>query len=227
MGFIKGLASVTEELAKRPSGDFSDRPKARYVAVKPDESVKVVFLQEIDEDSPNYNADNGTAIFALMHKNPDNWQKSARCTADDGECYGCSRGWRTSVMLFVNVLVDDGDEEPYVAIFNKGLGKGSVAQSLLDMAGDEEFDNSISDKTFKLNRKGEKKDTTYSLTPLPKPHGKDLGDFTDQLFDLEQYVFTVKPENQEAYYLDGQVAGGEDAPKSAQPVSASSINKDW
>lgn len=225
MGFIQGLAGINQELAKRPTGgDFEDRPKARYVSLDDGESQKLVFLQEIDEGSPNYSAKNGLALFALMHSNPDNWKKSAKCTADEGECFGCSRGWNQKVLLFVNVLVDDGKEDPYVAIWNKGIGKGSVAQALIDMAADTDFDNSITDKTFKLTRTGQKKNTTYSLSPMPKPHTLDLESY--ELFDLKQYVFTVKPEKQEAYYLDSQ--GAEAAPaEQARPVAASSIDADW
>lgn len=226
MSVIRGLAGIQAELAKRPApGDFEDKPKARYVSVANGKSVKLVFLQEIDEGSPNYNEKNGLAVFTLMHTNPDNWKKSAKCTKGDlGECYGCDKGWKQKVLIFVNVLVDDGNEEPYVAIWNRGLGKGSVAQSLLDMAADEDFDASISDKTFKFSRTGEKTDTTYSLSAMPKPHTLNVEDY--ELFDLEKYIFTVAPERQEAYYLDGQEPA---AAETKVPVSAgsSSQNAEW
>lgn len=229
MSVIKGLAAIQQEIAKRPQGgDFEDRPQARYVAVKDGQSVKMIVLQEIDEDSPNFNKDLGTAIFVLMHTNPDNWRKSAKCTADEGECFGCKKGWKQKILLFVNVLIDDGKEEPYVAIFNKGLGKGSVAQSLINMAADEDFDNSVSDKTFKFARTGEKTKTQYSLDALPKPHTKNLSDYADKLFDLEKYVFTVKPEKQEAYYLDGQEASEEPARERAtSSAGASNVDAEW
>lgn len=231
MSVIKGLAAIQQEMAKRPQGgDFEDKPKGRYVSVKDGQSVKMIFLQEIDEDSPNYNADMGTAVFVLMHTNPDNWQKSGKCTADTGECFGCQMKWKQKILLFVNVLIDDGKEEPYVAIFNKGLGKGSVAQSLLNMAADDDFDLSISDKTFKFTRTGEKTKTTYSLDALPKPHGKNLSDYADQLFDLEKYVFTVSPEKQEAYYLDGQEASEAPARERASAsasAGSSSVDSEW
>lgn len=222
MSFIQGLAGIREELAKRPAAqDFGDRPKARYVSIEDGESVKLIFLQEIDEGSPNYSEKNGLALFAVQHSNPDNWQKKAKCTADLGDCYGCARGWRSSVMLYVNVLVDNGKEEPYVAIWNRGLGKGSTAQALIDIAADEDFDYSISDKTFKFARTGEKKNTTYSLSAMPKPHTKNVEDY--ELFDLPQYVFTVAPDKQEAYYTDGQGAAAEEA----KPVSAATVDSDW
>lgn len=227
MSVIKGLAGINKELAKRPTGgDFEDKPKARYLSLKGGESVKLVFLQEIDEGSPNFKAKNGTAIFALMHSNPKNWKKNAKCTADEGECYGCAQGWKQKVILYVNVLVDDGKEDPYVAIWNRGLGKGSVAQDLLNMAADEDFDLSISDKNFKFTRTGSTKDdTTYSLSTMPKPHGKNLEDYADDLYDLEKYVFTVSPEKQEAYYLDGQ-----EPEKSGAPVAtarSTSVDAEW
>ena len=228
MSVIKGLAAIQQEIAKRPSGgDFEDKPKARYVNVSSGKSVKVIVLQEIDEGSPNFKPELGTAIFVLMHTNPDNWKKSAKCTADLDDCYGCKKGWKQKVLLFVNVLVDDGNEEPYVAIFNKGIGKGSVASDLIAMAADDDFDLSITDKQFKLSRQGEKTDTTYSLAALPKPHGKDLTEYADKLYDLEKYVFTVKPEKQEAYYLDGQEAP--EASESRVPVGAgsSSVDAEW
>lgn len=230
MSVIKGLAAIQQEMAKRPQGgDFEDRPKARYVSIKDGQSVKMIVLQEIDEDSPNYNAELGTAIFVLMHTNPDNWQKSAKCTADLGECFGCKKGWKQKILLFTNVLIDDGKEEPYVAIFNKGLGKGSVAQSLINMASDEDFDYSVSDKTFKFTRTGEKTKTTYSLDALPKPHTKNLSDYADKLFDLEKYVFTVSPEKQEAYYTDGQGTESDEPARERATASAgsASVDAEW
>jgi len=228
MSVIKGLAAIQEEMAKRPQGgDFEDRPQARYVKVDSGQSVKLTPLQEIDQDSPSYKEELGTAIFVLMHTNPDNWKKSAKCTADKGECYGCKKGWTQKILLFINVLVDDGKEQ-YVAIFNKGLGKGSVAQSWLNMAGDEDYNYSISDKKFKMTRTGEKKKTTYSLDILPSAKVGDLTQYADQLFDLEKYVFTVSPEKQEAYYLDGQEAVvREEAQSVVAAAGSTSVDAEW
>ena len=228
MSVIKGLAAIQAEMAKRPSGgDFEDRPKARYVTIKDVQSVKMTFLQEIDESSPSFNEDLGTGIFVLMHTSDVNWQKSARCTADKGECYGCKKGWNQKVMYFTNVLIEDGKEDPYVAIFNKGLGKGSVAQSLLNMAADEDYNYSVSDKKFKMTRTGEKKKTTYSLDILPSAKVGDLSEWADKLFDLEKYVFTVSPEKQEAYYTDGQDTSDDEAPRERVSAGSASVDSEW
>lgn len=226
IGFITGLAGVQQELAKRPSGgNYEDRPKAQWVSLKDGESVKLVFLNEIDEGSPNYSVKNGLSIFSLQHSNPENWRKQAECTVDEGECYGCANGWNQKVVFYSNVLVDDGKNEPYVAIWSRGVGKQSVVQELINMAADDDFNNSVTDKVFKFSRKGATKDdTTYTLSALPKGHEYNLEDY--ELFDLQQYVFHVSPDRQEAYYFD--LKDGQKAPEAKKvPVSASSVDADW
>lgn len=226
MGFIKGLAGINEELAKRPTGgSFEDRPKAAWASIAAKGAAqKYVFLQEIDEGSPNYSEKNGLAVFSLQHSNPENWKKNAACTIDEGGCYGCEREWRQKIVFYTNVLHLDADEGPTVKIWSRGIGKGSVAQTLLDMAADEDYENSVTDKTFKFSRTGTTKDdTVYTLTNMGKAHGLNVEDY--ELYDLEQYIFTVAYERQEAYYLDLQA--GQEAPKAAAPASPSSVDADW
>lgn len=217
MSVIKGLAAINQELAKRKTGDFEDRPKAKYLQLKDGESAKLVFLQEIDDASPNYSAKNGLAIFSLQHTSPKDFKRSAACTASEGPCFGCQQGWKQKIILYINVLVDNGMEEPFVAIWNRGLGKGSPAQGLLDTAADEDFGNSISDKYFKFSRTGSTKDnTTYSLNALPKPHELNVESY--ELFDLEKYIFTVPFDKQAAYY--GFVDGDDSEPATPAPGAA-------
>lgn len=219
MGFIKGLANVNEKLAKS-GGDFEDRVKTVWANLANDgDSAKVIPLQELDEGSPNYNDKLGTALFNLEHSNPDNFKKSANCTIDEGACYGCEQGWYQKVVLYINVLIDDGNGEK-VAVLSKGTGKGSVGKELLSIAADSDFDNSISDKVFKFTRSGKGTDTSYGFAPIKK-HDKNVEDYADKLFDLQAVPFKVKYEKQEAYYLDGQ------APKVAAPASAAAVNDEW
>lgn len=227
MGFVTGLAGIREQQAKQPQNeDFADRPKAEWVSLKDGESVKVTPLQEIDEGSPNYNADMGLAIFSLQHSNPENWKKNAECTVDEGDCYGCAQGWRQKTVFYINVLVEEKGKKPYVGILSRGLGKGSVAQSLLNMAADEDYNNSITDKTFKFARTGSTKDnTTYSLDILPNAKAVDVTEFKKDLFDLPKYVFHVNPDKQEAYYLD--LKKGESAPAKETPATPESVDNDW
>jgi hypothetical protein len=235
---ITGLAKIKEELAKRPSsGDFEEKDPARWVSLKDGDSFKVTFLNEIDEGSPNYDANRGVAVLSTQHANPENWRKTAACTANEGDCYGCANSWRQKYVLYFNALVDDGKEAPYVAIFSRALGKGSIAQALVDMASDEDFDHSVTDKTFKLSRTGKTKDdTTYTLSPLPKKsvykevvdaknNKVDLKDA--ELFDLPKYIFTVSPERQEAYYNDQPMGGNSSGSSRPAPVAVKAVNETW
>lgn len=222
MGFVSGLAKVGETLSKKESSNSGDdRVKAKWLALKADQSVKIVFLQEVDEGAENYSAKNGLVKFYLEHTNPNNWRKKAECTVEeDGGCYGCENGWTQKVQMYVNVLVDDGKTEPYVAVLSRGTGKGSVAKQLLEYAVDDE---TITDKWFKFKREGSTKDnTTYYLMPS-KAHGLNVEDY--ELFDLDKVVFHVNPERQEAYYLDGQEVDEAPAASRAQ-ADAVSVGSD-
>jgi hypothetical protein len=224
MGYLDGLASVRERIANKGGGDFEDRVKATWLTVQPDTAVKITPLQELDEGSPRYSAKNGVARFVLEHSHPDNFKKKAPCTIDEGECYGCASGWYQKVALYINVLVDDGTKDPYVALWSRGVGKNSVAKQLLEIAADEDFGNSITDKSFKLTREGKGNDSSYTLVQLPKCLVSDVEAYSDDVFDIDKSLFKVTPERQEAYYLDGQ-APKADAPKAE--VSASSVDSDW
>jgi hypothetical protein len=204
MGFLEGLDSIKENLNSKGS---EDRVKAKWLSLKGGETVKLVFLQELDKTADNYSEKNGLGRVYLEHSNPDNWRKSAECTVDEGFCYGCKNGWRQKGQLYINVLVDDGKNEPYVAVLSRGTGKGSVTKLLYEYAAD---DGTITDKWFKFKREGTTKDnTTYILMPS-KAHEINVEDH--EVYDLGKVVFHVDPERQEAYYNDGQDAGPSDKP---------------
>lgn len=198
MGFVEGLQGITETLKKSERGT-QDRVKATWLSLKDGDQVKVAFLQELDKDAENYSEKNGLGRVILEHSNPANWRKKAECTADEGDCFGCDQHWKQKGQLYINVLVDDGKNDPYVAILSRGTGKGSVSKLLVEYAVD---DGTITDKWFKFKREGSTKDdTTYYLMPS-KAHGLNVEDY--ELFDLDNVAFHVSPDRQEAYYLEGQ-----------------------
>lgn len=224
MSFVSGLKSIQDTLDKGNAGGGEDRVKAKWLSLKDGDSVKIAFLQELDKDAEGYSEKNGLGGIFLEHSNPDNWRKKARCTCDHAEgCYGCKRGWRQKGQLYINVLVDDGKNEPYVAVLSRGTGKGSVAKLLIEFAID---DNTITDKWFKFKREGSTKDnTTYYLMPS-KAHGLNIEDY--DVYDLEKVVFTVNPDRQEAYYLDGQDTDAEPAAAAAAAAGGStSVDSEW
>ena len=123
MGIVKGLKDLNKALDK-PTYNEGDGTKARWVKLEDGESVKVRFLQELDPDSPSYNEKLGLGFIAVEHTNPGDYRRKALCSMDDqGKCWGCEQhrkdykaGWKGRSRLYINVLVDDGKEEPYVAI---------------------------------------------------------------------------------------------------------------
>lgn len=219
MGFVEGLKQMTEALAPREQ-NFEDRPKARWVKLKSGDSVRIVFLQELDVDSPNYSKKNGLGRLVSQHTSPKDWRKKAECTIETGSCYGCEQQFPLSRQFYINVLVDDGKEDPYVAVLSRGTGKNSVSRQILEYAAEDE---TITDKWFKLKREGDgKDDTTYFLMPS-KPHDLDIESF--EVYDLGQVVFRVKPENQESYY--GGVSEDSEQKTESKPNRVANVDSDW
>lgn len=221
MGIVRGLKSINAHLeaeeARFNSGNRSeDYVPTTWFKLADKQAAKVVFLQELDPDSPNYSEKNDLGFLAVEHQNPTNWRRKAVCTIDDeGACYGCEQhkkdfkaGWKQKTRLYINVLVDDGKGEPYVAVLSQGNGPKSVTPTLIEYAGDDE---TISDKWFTIKRKGSgSTDTSYTLRAGAK-HDLNVEEF--ELFDLNNAVRNVPYERQEAYYLGGQPADEADTPK--------------
>ena len=66
MSVIKGLKNINALLDKPKS----DTPKVRWLKLADGQSVKIRFIEELDEDSSNYNADRGLALVVKEHTNP-------------------------------------------------------------------------------------------------------------------------------------------------------------
>lgn len=194
MGIVRGLTNIQKTVDAKGG-------KANWLSLKDGDSFKIRFLQELDESAENYTEEAGLGFLALMHRHPDNFRKRAVCTADEGACYGCERGWNQRQELYINVAVDTGDGVEEVKVLNQGVGKSSVAPWLLEYAGDA---GSITDLPFRIKRTGSgMTDTQYTLTPA----GKALPpiDFSQyELFDLEKLLNHVPYEEQRDFYEEGQ-----------------------
>lgn len=235
MGIVKGLKNINshverEEAKYSGSGDSSP---TKWFKLADKQAVKVLFLQELDPDSENYSEKNDLGFLAVEHVNPKNWRRKAVCTIDEeGACYGCEQhrkdwkaGWKQKTRLYINVLVDDGQTDPYVAVLSQGNGPKSITPTLIEYAGD----GSITDKWFKVKRTGSgATDTSYMLLPGGKSD-ENVEDY--ELFDLEKVLRQVPYAEQEAHYLDGQ----EEADAGAAPAaavagggrSATSSSEEW
>lgn len=226
-GIVRGLKAINKHVeAEEAKFAGNDGPKTQWFKLADKQSVKVVFLQELDPDSPNFSQKNDLGFLAVEHVNPNNFRRKAVCTIDDeGVCFGCEQhkkdwkaGWKQKTRLYINVLVDDGQNEPYVAVLSQGNGPKSITPTLIEYAGD---DGTISDKYFTIKRTGGgPTDTSYTLR-AGKEHDLNVEDY--ELFDLEKVLRQVPYAEQAAHYLDGDSAADEAVPAAA----ASGSDSEW
>lgn len=238
MGIVKGLAAINKHVDAEEakfSGSGDSNP-TKWFKLADKQQAKVVFLQELDPDSPNYSEKNDLGFLAVEHVNPKNWRRKAVCSIDDeGACFGCEQhkkdwkaGWKQKTRLYINVLVlPENGEEPYVAVLSQGNGPKSITPTLIEYAGD---DGTITDKVFTIKRSGAgATDTSYTIR-AGKEHDLNVEDY--ELFDLEKVLRQIPYAQQEAHYRDGEEAD-ESAPAAVNggaPVaapSAASVDADW
>lgn len=228
MGVIKGLANIhkhVEDSESRRGG--GDGPKVRWFKLQDKQAAKVVFLGELDEDSENFSKKNGLSILAVEHQHPDDHKRKALCSFDDeGACFACEQarahpktGWHQRTKFYANVLVDDGVDEPYVAVISAGMSGRAITPTLLEYAAD---DGTITDKYFNIRRSGSGiSDTSYTIR-AGKEHGLNVEDY--EVYDLEDKVLRNVPyAEQEAFYMSGH----EQKEETQEDSSATSSSAQW
>jgi hypothetical protein len=207
MGIVKGLKDLNKVMDK-PQSSGSDATKARWVKLEDTESVKIRFLQELDPDSPHYNEKVGLGFIAVEHTNPSDYRRKALCSIDDqGKCYGCEQhrkdykaGWKGRSRLYINVLVDDGKEDPYVAILSQGSSGKTITPTLIEYAGEM---GSISNLVWRIKRSGTKTDTSYTAIPLAKDETPfDISSF--ELYKLEESAVRDLPYTEQEAFFNGE-----------------------
>jgi len=220
MGIVKGLKAMEKAIDAPRANMDSNGLKVRWLKVEDNQSVKVRFINELDEDSPNYNESRDLAIVVSEHTNPKDYKRKAVCTMDsEGRCFGCEMarkepksGWRARLRFYTNLLVDDGIEDPYVAVWSQGVGKQSAFNTIREYVMDT---GSVSNLTWRMKRQGSGTDTTYVL--LPTNPDKEPFDWNGvEPFNLEKVVRELPYSEQESFYLgfDG-------------PASSSNNNIEW
>ena len=204
MGIVTGLNAISKAM-EQPSFN-SDGPKGRWFKIGDGQSVKIRFLQEIDPDSPSYSNEAGLGIVAIENQNPKDYKRKAVCTLEDeGQCYGCEEyrrdpksGWKSKPRFYINVLVNDGKEEPYVSIMSQGIGAKSATSEISQYAIET---GSISNLNWKIKRTGTEKDTNYSIIPLPTGDVTPVDLSKYELYDLRTTaVRSVPYAEQENFY---------------------------
>ena len=218
MSVIKGLKNINALLDK-PKYD-ENTAKVRWLKLADGQSAKIRFVEELDEDSASYSPDRGLALVVKEHTNPKDYKRKAVDTMDtEGRDWAeemhrkdPKAGWRGRLRFYCNVVVDDGIEPPYVAIWSMGVSKQSAFNTIREYAIET---GSISNLTWKLKRNGQGTETSYTLIPsVPDTQPFDWSDVKP--FPLESALNKVPYAEQEAFYL------GFDSPS----TSATS-NIDW
>lgn len=219
MSVVKGLANINALLDK-PKYDES-KPKVRWLKLADGQSVKIRFMEELDEDSANYDEGRGLALVVKEHTNPKDFRRRAvdtmesegRDWAEEMHRKDPKAGWRGRLRFYCNVIVDDGIEEPYVAIWSMGVSKMSVFNTIREYAIET---GSISNLGWKLKRSGQGTETSYTLIPsAPDTEPYDWKSF--EPYPIEMALNKIPYAEQEAYYLGFDQAGG----------SSSTSNLDW
>ena len=215
MSVVKRLKNINALLDKPKS----DGPKVRWLKLADGQSAKIRFIEELDEDSANYNEGRGLALVVKEHTNPKDYKRKAVDTMDpEGRDWAeemhrkdVKAGWRARLRFYCNVLVDDGLEPPYVAIWSMGISKQSSFNTIKEYAMET---GSISNVVWKLRRNGQGTETNYTL--IPSAPDKEPFDWTGtEPYPLESALRKIPYAEQEAFYL------GFDSP------SITSTNTDW
>jgi hypothetical protein len=217
MSVVKGLKNINALLDK-PKYD-NNAIKVRWVKLADGQAAKIRFVEELDEDSASYNESRGLAVVVAEHTNPKDYKRKAACTQDtEGRCFGCEMarkepksGWKARMRFYCNVLVDDGLEDPYIAVWSQGISKQSAFNTIREYALET---GSVSNLQWKLKRNGQGTETNYTLIPS-KPDSEPFKWDGFEFHNLDKVVREVPYPEQESFYF------GFDTP------SVTSTNIEW
>lgn len=201
-----------KEKAEKAKG-FSGDGESPFLSLKDGESVKIRFLQELDESSDSYDERRGAFEVIDEHSSPKDFKITAMCTLEtEGRCWACEqtsnpevgKKWKPKMRLYANVAVvteKDGKTplpEPKVKILKQGFSDKGIGNDVINII--EEFEQ-LGDKYLKFSRSGSgMNDTSYSLMPLgPKPITKAEQEL--ELIPLDKFVKKVAYDDQPAFYM--------------------------
>jgi hypothetical protein len=217
MTIIRGLKDINA-LVEKPKSEGGS--KVRWLKLADGQAVKIRFIEELDEESPNYDANRGLSLVVKEHTNPRDFRRRAVDTMDsEGRDWAEEQhrkdpkaGWKGKLRFYCNVLIDDGMEEPFVAVWSMGVGKMSVFNTIREYALET---GSISNLTWKLKRSGQGTETNYTLIPsVPDTEPFEWSGI--EPFPLEMALHQIPYAEQEAFYM------GYDSPS-----TSSSSNVEW
>jgi hypothetical protein len=171
MGIMDGLKAA-QKLQNEAAAGGGDYVKVDWLKINDGQTVRLQFLQELDSESPFYNEEAGTAIFAVEHtpQQPFDFKRKFLCTLEDeGKCWGCEMAqennkWKAKPRFYANVVVEqNGDRKVFV--MSQGLSDKSVTPNVISYA---EEAKGITKATWKVSRTGASQtSTSYTAVPFP------------------------------------------------------------
>ena len=203
MAIIKGLKNIEAVLDKTKVENSGQ--KVNWLKLDDGESVQIRFVSELDADSPHYDEKRGLALVVKEHTNPKDYKRKAVDTMDsEGRDWAeemhrkdPKAGWGARLRFYTSVLVDDGINEPYIAIWSMGVSKSATFNTIREYASES---GSLSNMTWKLKRNGKGTETTYTLIPLKQD--TEPFDWSKYEFpNIENGLRKVPYAEQEAFYL--------------------------
>ncbi len=225
--------------AKEAAEEQRNKPKANWFKIKNNETLAVRFLGELDENSPNYRPEHGTFLGAVEHQcpGPKGFLSRALDTTEtdpEGRDYAVQMykktgeaDWRKRENFYINVAVDRGGSKPEVEIMSRNLHSDFVDE-LVEFAEDNE--NSISDTTFEITRKGSGPQTKWKLKPSKT---QELNVDGLEIWKLDEYAVRHIPYEEQAEfygrnYVPNFKEGDDDEPAPtthSSPAAAEAL--DW
>lgn len=215
-GIQKGLSAIKGYEKKiEDARALAEENKVNWFKLKDGETVEVRFLQELDESGAGYLESHGLGIVALEHTNPthkDGFKQRCACTNDEESdgCWPCEQKysqveingtpgwkWKPKRRLLINVLVKrkDGEiEQAVLATSAEGRG-GVIGPMVLEYAVE---DGTITNRWFKIARKGSGTETEYSILPRSES-SLDISKY--EVSDVDKLVRVVPYEEQEKFFF--------------------------
>jgi hypothetical protein len=213
MAMFKTLKDLQNSTKRQVSSMSGDKVK-RFFTIKPDESFQIIFRQELTEDSANFDEEIGVAHVVRVHSNPADFTKNAICTSDDErygyKCWACEqidkdRGWKAKQHLLINVAVLDPTTNVWEPrVIDQKFTSAHVAETIVEYA--LEY-GTLTDRAYKISRKGSKQDTQYNLIPLA-PREMDESITGLPFHDLTKIYRSFPYAEQQGFYIGAEESAG-------------------
>jgi hypothetical protein len=106
-------------------------------------------------------------------------------------------GWRPRLRFYTNVIIDDGNNDPYVAVWSMGVVKAATFNTIREYTSEA---GALTNLNWKLKRNGKGTETNYVLIPGAKDETPyDFSPF--EAYSLESAINVVPYADQEAFYM--------------------------